>query len=98
MVPFARSVAGFFVGFITGYAIKKVIKIGAIIVGHIIAAIAYFQYQRMMPLPTCCVIFTAAMADANAAKYNPSPINKLLLKPITIDPKIMYWRSNTSRN
>src|SRR4026208_991442 len=32
-----------------------------------------------------CTIFAAAMAEANAPKYNPNPIIKLPLKPITID-------------
>ena len=39
---------GFFVGFITGYAIKKVIKLAAVIVGLFIAALAYLQYQRIL--------------------------------------------------
>jgi uncharacterized membrane protein (Fun14 family) len=34
LAPFAGAVGGgFFVGFITGYAIKKVIKLAAVIVG-----------------------------------------------------------------
>ena len=37
------------------------------------------------PLPTWYIIFVAAMADTNAPKYNPNPINKLPSKPITID-------------
>lgn len=32
-----------------------------------------------------CTILAAAMADANAPKYNPNPIIKLPLNPITID-------------
>jgi uncharacterized membrane protein (Fun14 family) len=46
LAPFPGSVGGgFFKGFITGFAIKKVIKIAAIIVGLFIAGMAYFQYQ-----------------------------------------------------
>jgi len=37
--------AGFFLGLITGYAIKKVIKLAAIIVDLFIAALAYLEYQ-----------------------------------------------------
>ena len=49
LAPFVGTVGGgFLVGFITGYAIKKVIKIAAIIVGLFIAAIAYLQYQRII--------------------------------------------------
>lgn len=35
-------------GFITGYAIKKVIKLAAVIVGLFIATLAYLQYQRIL--------------------------------------------------
>jgi len=38
----------FFVGFITGYAIKKLIKLALVIAGLFIAAIAYLQYQRII--------------------------------------------------
>jgi uncharacterized membrane protein (Fun14 family) len=38
----------FFIGFITGYAIKKVIKLAAVIVGLFITALAYLQYQRII--------------------------------------------------
>jgi uncharacterized membrane protein (Fun14 family) len=49
LAPFAGTVGGgFFVGFLTGYAIKKVIKLAAVIVGLFIAALAYLQYQRIL--------------------------------------------------
>jgi uncharacterized membrane protein (Fun14 family) len=49
LVPFAGTVGGgFFVGLITGYAIKKVIKLAAVIVGLFIAALAYLEYQRIL--------------------------------------------------
>jgi uncharacterized membrane protein (Fun14 family) len=49
LAPFVNTVVGgFFIGFITWYAIKKVIKIAAIIVGLFIAGMAYFQYQRII--------------------------------------------------
>jgi uncharacterized membrane protein (Fun14 family) len=49
LAPFAGTVGGgFFIGFITGYAIKKVIKLAAAIVGLFIAALAYLQYQRIL--------------------------------------------------
>jgi uncharacterized membrane protein (Fun14 family) len=38
---------GFFVGVLLGYALKKVIKIAAIIVGLFIAGIAYLQSQQL---------------------------------------------------
>ena len=43
--PFLGSVGGgFIVGALAGYAIKKVMKIAAIIVGLLIAALAYLEY------------------------------------------------------
>lgn len=48
LAPFAGTVGGgFFIGFITGYAIKKVIKLAAVIVGLFFAALAYLEYQRI---------------------------------------------------
>ena len=49
LAPFAGTVGeGFLVGFITGYAIKKVIKSAAVIVGLFIAALAYLEYKRIL--------------------------------------------------
>ncbi len=49
LAPFAGTVGGgFFAGLITGYAIKKVIKLAAVIVGLFFAALAYLQYQRIL--------------------------------------------------
>jgi uncharacterized membrane protein (Fun14 family) len=38
---------GFFGGLLFGYALKKVVKVIAIIVGLFIAGLAYLQYQQM---------------------------------------------------
>jgi uncharacterized membrane protein (Fun14 family) len=47
--PLAGSVGGGFVaGALAGYAIKKVMKIAAVIVGLFIAALAYLQYQGII--------------------------------------------------
>ncbi len=49
IAPLAGTVwGGFFIGFITGYAIKKVIKLAAVIIGLFIAALAYFEYQHVI--------------------------------------------------
>jgi uncharacterized membrane protein (Fun14 family) len=49
LAPFAGTVGGgFLMGFVTGYAIKKVIKLAAVIVGLFIAALAYLEYQRIL--------------------------------------------------
>jgi uncharacterized membrane protein (Fun14 family) len=45
LAPFAGTVGG---GFITGYAIKKVIKLAAVIFGLFVATLAYLQYQRIL--------------------------------------------------
>ena len=38
---------GFLVGILIGYALKKVIKIAAIIVGLFLAGLAYLQYHQI---------------------------------------------------
>jgi uncharacterized membrane protein (Fun14 family) len=49
IAPFAGTIGGgFFLGFIAGYAIKKVIKLDAVIIGLFIAALAYLEYQRIV--------------------------------------------------
>jgi uncharacterized membrane protein (Fun14 family) len=49
LAPFAGTVGGgFCIGFITGYAIKKAIKLAAVIVGLFIAALTYLQYRRFL--------------------------------------------------
>jgi uncharacterized membrane protein (Fun14 family) len=51
LMPFAGTIGGgFCVGLLAGYAIKKIIKISAVIVGLFIAALAYMQYQRIIDL------------------------------------------------
>jgi uncharacterized membrane protein (Fun14 family) len=39
---------GFFVGVLIGYALKKVIKIAAVIVGLFLAGLAYLQYHQIL--------------------------------------------------
>ena len=49
LAPIAGTIGGgFFIGLIAGYAIKKVIKVVAVIVGLFIAALAYLEYQRII--------------------------------------------------
>ncbi len=46
--PTAATIGGgFFVGFLIGYALKKVIKIAAIVVGLFLAGLAYLQYHQI---------------------------------------------------
>jgi len=49
IAPFAGTIGGgFFLGFISGYAIKKVLKLAAIIIGLLVCALAYLEYQRIL--------------------------------------------------
>ena len=44
--PAATLGGGFFVGILVGYALKKVIKMVAVIVGLFLAGLSYLQYLR----------------------------------------------------
>jgi uncharacterized membrane protein (Fun14 family) len=51
IAPFAGTIGGgFFLEFIAGYAIKKVIKLAAVIIGLFIAPLAYLKYQRIVSI------------------------------------------------
>jgi uncharacterized membrane protein (Fun14 family) len=41
---------GFFVGVLIGYALKKVVKVVAIVVGLFFAGLAYLQYQQIVAI------------------------------------------------
>jgi uncharacterized membrane protein (Fun14 family) len=42
--------SGFFVGILVGYALKKVIKIAAVILGLSLTALAYLQYHQIVTI------------------------------------------------
>jgi uncharacterized membrane protein (Fun14 family) len=47
--PFVTTIgAGFFVGILIGYALKKAVKIVSILIGLFFAGIAYLQYQQVI--------------------------------------------------
>jgi uncharacterized membrane protein (Fun14 family) len=49
LTPVAGTIGGgFFVGLLAGYAIKKVIKIVAVIIGLFVAVLGYLEYQRII--------------------------------------------------
>src|SRR2546426_2203889 len=49
LMPFVGTIGGgFFIGLLAGYAIKKIIKIVAVIFGLFIAVLAYLEYQRII--------------------------------------------------
>ena len=41
---------GFFAGIIIGYALKKVVKVVAVVVGLFFAGLAYLQYQQIIDI------------------------------------------------
>ena len=48
-MPFVSTIGGgFLAGALAGYALKKVMKIAAVLVGLFIAALAYLEYQRII--------------------------------------------------
>ena len=49
LMPFAGTIGGgFFVGLLAGYAVKKVMKIAAVIIGLFISELAYLEYHRII--------------------------------------------------
>ena len=60
---------GFFVGILIGYALKKVVKVVAIVVGLFFAGLAYLQYQQIVAInwnkvPQLSHNVVAALANA----------------------------------
>ena len=41
---------GFFTGVLIGYALKKVVRVAAVVVGLFFAGIAYLQYQQVLSI------------------------------------------------
>jgi uncharacterized membrane protein (Fun14 family) len=65
---------GFFAGALVGYALKKVVKLVAIVVGLFLAGLAYLQYQQIVNIDwnkLLPVSQNAAMTVLNASKYIP---------------------------
>ncbi len=65
---------GFFVGILIGYALKKVVKIVAIVVGLFFAGLAFLQYQQIVNIDwnkLQPVSQNVAMTVLNATKYIP---------------------------
>jgi uncharacterized membrane protein (Fun14 family) len=50
-MPLGGTIGGaFFAGLLVGYAVKKAIKIAAVVAGMFIAALAYLEYQRILSI------------------------------------------------
>jgi uncharacterized membrane protein (Fun14 family) len=70
--------AGFFVGALVGYALKKVVKIVAIVIGLFFAGLEYLQYQHIVNINwnnLQQVSKNAAITILNATKYIPGFTN-----------------------
>jgi uncharacterized membrane protein (Fun14 family) len=71
---------GFFIGVLIGYALKKIIRIAAIIVGLFLGGLAYLQYQQIANIKWDKVEYIsegAAMAIINATTtYIPGSSDK----------------------
>ena len=51
IAAFAATLSGgFFVGILIGYALKKVVKLVAVVVGLFLAGLAYLQYQQIVDI------------------------------------------------
>jgi len=69
---------GFFVGIVIGYALKKVVKIVAIVVGLFFVGLAYLQYQQIINLnwnKLQQVSQNAAVTILNGTKHIPGLTN-----------------------
>jgi uncharacterized membrane protein (Fun14 family) len=60
---------GFFGGLLLGYAIKKVVKVLAIIVGLFLAGLAYLQYQHVASFDWNRIEVMASAALGNITAY-----------------------------
>jgi uncharacterized membrane protein (Fun14 family) len=78
---------GFFGGVLIGYALKKVIKMLAVVVGLFLAGLSYLQYQQIASINWNKIegTITAALANAATSTINDNnnvaaPFKKILLK------------------
>jgi uncharacterized membrane protein (Fun14 family) len=63
---------GFFGGLLFGYAIKKVIKIIAVVAGLFIAGLAYLQYQQIASIDWNRIEAMAGAALGNVTTHIPN--------------------------
>jgi uncharacterized membrane protein (Fun14 family) len=77
--PFIGTIGGgFFVGILIGYALKKVVKIAAIVVGLFFTGLAYLQYQQIVNIDwnkLQPVSQNAALTVLNVTRYIPGLTN-----------------------
>jgi uncharacterized membrane protein (Fun14 family) len=81
--------SGFFGGLLLGYALKKVLKLIAIIVGLFIAGLAYLQYQQLATFNWENIEGTiTSLANTIASSFNDYSIETLGLTNFGIPPTI----------
>ena len=70
-IAFASAIVGggFFGGLLLGYALKKVVKVVAIIVGLFLAGLAYLQYQHVASFDWNKIEVMASTALGNITAY-----------------------------
>jgi len=74
---------GFFGGLLLGYALKKVVKLIAVIVGLFIAGLAYLQYQQIASINWNKVEATiSTIANATTNTLNNYNIEALAMTPL----------------
>jgi uncharacterized membrane protein (Fun14 family) len=70
---------GFFGGLLLGYAIKKVVKIIAVIVGLFIAGLAYLQYQQIAAFDWNRIEVMASTAVGDITTYLSNSLDAAVL-------------------
>lgn len=79
MYPIVSTIGGgFFVGVLIGYALKKMVKIMAVVVGLFFTGLAYLQYQQIVNIDwnkLQPVSQNAALTLLNATKHIPGLTN-----------------------
>jgi uncharacterized membrane protein (Fun14 family) len=71
LTPMSASTGGgFFGGLLIGYALKKVIKMLAIVVGLFIAGLAFLQYQQIASINWAITKLAAATAATTTSTIN----------------------------
>ena len=76
---------GFFGGLLLGYALKKVVKMIAIIVGLFIAGLAYLQYQQIASFNWDRIEGTiTGLANATTSTFNDHSIESLAMTNLGI--------------
>ena len=76
---------GFFGGLLLGYALKKVVKLIAVIVGLFIAGLAYLQYQQIASVNWDRIEGTiSTIANATTNTFNDHNIESLAMTDLGI--------------